>query len=289
MVPDAGVQGVDGGPLPFPVTFATFNVRRFFDTNCSSRTCGPTAYEELPTPNEFNARADELAQAIDGLGADVVALEEVESQACIDALGARIGTRFPYSFLGETNAAASVDVAVVSRLPIDHVVRHGSELLTRPDGSQTTFARDFLEVHLEAGGWRFIAFAAHFRSKVDDDPGRRLAEAQTARRIVSAVAQANPDALVVMGGDLNDTPASPPLLALTEGDGGLRRVAADGPDGGDLTYFYRARGSAIDHLLLAPTNVGHYVAGSAAAFGPDTGYGGSDHRALRGRFLIGGP
>ena len=100
------------------------------------------------------------------------------------------------------------------------------EVLTRPDGSTTTFSRELLEVHVTKAGRAIIFFAAHFRSKSNDDPGRRLAEAQATRRIVDAVAAANPRALVVLGGDLNDTPGSPPLDALT-GNGGLLRAAAN--------------------------------------------------------------
>lgn len=264
------------------VRIATFNVRRFFDTVCESGRCDPGDYEALPSQAVFDARAAQLADAIRRLEADVLALQEVETQACLDALITRLGDAMPHGVLGELHTAASVDVAILSRTPIETVTGHRDrEPLTRPDGTITTFSRELLEVHVHAEtGAHVVVFAAHFRSKSDDDPGRRLAEAQVAGRVVTALAAAQPDALVVLAGDLNDTPDSPPLLALTT-DAGLIRVADDLPIAQQATYRYQGRGQAIDHLLLAPTPAAIRVPRSSRAWQEaGAGWGGSDHFAL---------
>ena len=111
-------------------------------------------------------------------------------------------------------------------------------------------------------GHEVVVLAAHFRSKRRDDPDKRLAEARATHDILLRVAADHPEALVVLGGDLNDTPGSPPLDALLVGDG-LKRVAADIPDDGDWTHSYKRRHQALDHLLWAPTPGGRYRAGSA--------------------------
>lgn len=272
-------------PGPSDIVVATFNVRLFFDTVCDSGSCGGGAFEDEYSAAEFAYRADRLASAIAGLGADLVLLQEIENQACLDALAERL-PELPSAALGESGYPASVDTAVLSRLPLVELRRHEGPIAL-PGGGQTSFARVFLEAEFSAEGRRVVAFAAHFKSKSDDDPERRLAEAREARAIVDARVAAQPDALVVMGGDLNDVPGSPPLSAL-EGEGGLSRVAADlGED--DWTYAYKDQRQAIDHLFVATgASGGSYVPGTARVLrGPGTdGWGGSDHAALRATFRL---
>lgn len=269
---------------------ATFNVRLFFDTVCQSGACAAADFEEVRTPAQFDARATQVANAVNSFGADMVSLEEIENQTCLDAIIARLDGGMPYGVLGEIGTAGSVDVAVLSKTPIERVVAHRAlQRLTRPDGSITSFSREFLEVEAKSPrGQPMVLFAAHFRSKVNDDPGRRLAEAQVARRIVETRAAASPGALVVMGGDLNDTPGSPPLDALTA-DGGLVRVAADLSASEQVTYIFNGQGQAIDHLLLAHTNNGAAVPLSARTWRGSNGFAGSDHFALSADFELRAP
>jgi endonuclease/exonuclease/phosphatase (EEP) superfamily protein YafD len=286
--PESGCTTGDCGTPTRPensLRIAAFNVHRLFDTTCDSGACGGSNYEALPTPDAFSTQVSRLTSAISRLEADVVLLGEVETQASLDALTTRL-PRFPHSVLGETYTPASVDVAVLSAHPILLTRGHREQqVLTRPDGSTTRFSRELLEVHLDTPGTRTIVFSAHFRSKVDDDPGRRLAEAQVARDIVSGVAREWPGALVVLGGDLNDVPGSEPLVAL-EKDGALVRVAGDRPDSETWTYSYYGQLQAIDHLYLAAGG-GTYVPGSfkAARESSRGGLGGSDHAAVYADFL----
>jgi predicted extracellular nuclease len=269
------------------VRLATFNVHRFFDTVCDSGQCGPDDYEVLPTAGELEHQADQIAAAIRALDADMVALEEIETQACLDALLARLADVMPYGVLGETGGTASVDVAIVSRRPLAAVRVHRADSpLTLSSGTTALFSRELLEVQIQTDrGKDVVLFAAHFRSKVNDDPARRLAEAQTASRIVNDRAARSPTALVVLGGDLNDTPASPPLNALVV-DGGLIRVADDLPEAAQATYIYRGQGQAIDHLLLASGAGAVRVPRSSKVWRDGNGWGGSDHAALSSEFVL---
>lgn len=285
---DAGsVSGSSELPPPDPsdLSIATFNVRLFFDPVCDSGKCGPGDFEEVPTPSQFEFKADTIVEGIVGMQADVVILQEVETRTCLDALTQRLGDAYPTAILAESGYAASIDVAVLARFPLVEVRRHADVPLQRPSGGLTWFSREFLEVHLDAEGHRLIVFAAHFKSKVDDDPERRLAEATRAREIIDAAAAANPDALIVLGGDLNDTPGSPPLQALLA-DGAMTRVAEElVPD--DWTYSYQGARQAIDHLLVSTVAIGgQHHPGSTQVFrgGSGAGYGGSDHSALRASF-----
>ena len=289
---DGGSPSDAGSGQPEPaagtVRIAAFNVHRFFDTVCDSGSCGGTAYEELPTLQAFTAKAERLARAIASMKAGVVLLSEVETQAGLDALQARL-PGYSTAVLGEIGTPASVDVAVLSRYPLREVRRHRAQrILIRPDGTATQFSRELLEVRLGVEGIEgaeLVVFAAHFRSKVDDDPGRRYAEAQASRDILTAAAAEHPTALVVLGGDLNDVPGSPPLDALESG-GALLRVSRDMPLEEVGTIWFQGASLAIDHLYRARDGSGLDVPGSFRVVrdAPGSGLGGSDHAAIQADF-----
>ncbi len=293
----------DAGPEPLPlpprdanawpeepragtVRIGAYNVHRLFDTYCETGICGGSAYEEQPSAEILDVKATRLADAIRSLKAGVVLVEEVETQASLDVLLAKL-PEFPHALLGEMDVPASVDVGVLSRHPILFSRRYrDSTPLTRPDGSSTTFAREFLAVHLDVAGTEVIVFPAHFRSKNNDDPGRRLAEARAARDILGKVAAQYPRALVVLGGDLNDTPGSEPLTAL-EQDGALLRVASDRPASEWGTYNFGGTWQALDHLFFARGGSGQYVPGSFRSVREGSrGLGGSDHAAVVADFEL---
>lgn len=267
------------------VRVATLNAHLLFDTTCDSGRCGDGDFERAPTEAEFARDLDVIAAAVRALDADVVLLQEVENQRCLDALRARLGDAYPTAILGETGRPASIDVAVLARDPMVSWRGHRGVPFERPDGRRGTFARELLEVHLDHAGRRVVVFAAHFRSKVRDDPGQRHGEALAARRIVTARGDELPDALVVLGGDLNDTPGSPAIDALEAG-GALARVAAALPVEAQATYVFRGRPMALDHLFVPRALMARVVAGSVRVErdAPGEGYAGSDHASLRADF-----
>lgn len=266
---------------------ATYNTRLFFDTVCDSGKC-VGGFEKQRSEQELAAHVQRIADAVAILDADVVALQEVENQRCLDALKAELDARqlgYETAVLGEIGTPASIDVAVIARGRLDEVVLHRQIPLIQQDGVETRFARELLETHLQVRDARLVFFAAHFKSKNNDEPLRRLAEASAARDIVLAAAARDPGALVVLGGDLNDTPGSPPLRALeaSQGDDQLLRLAADAEQGDQYTHSYMRQPFAIDHLYVPTGTAQHYRAQSARAVrdSPGLGLSGSDHAALQ--------
>jgi len=276
----------DLGPRP-DLRALTFNTHLFFDAVCDSGHCGVSDFEQVPTPTQLSTRADAVAMALRSLSADVVSLQEIENQNALDVLTSRLRDLYPTMVLGETGLPGSIDVAVLGRGTLLEVRRHRSQALTRPDGTTTYFSRELLEVHQRVAGQRVVLFAAHFRSKVSDDPGRRLAEAQAARDLVLKTAREFPEAVVLLGGDLNDTPGSPPLDAL-ESAPDLLRVAKDRPLSAVATYSWNGSAQAIDHLFVVRSAKASYLSGSAAAQHDSTRFGlaGSDHAALLADFAV---
>lgn len=266
----------------------TLNVRRLFDRTCDSGRCDNDDFEQVPSQQEYELRLQRIADELAVLDADVVLLQEVENAIVLDDLRQRMDPAYNVGVIGETNFDASLDVAVVSRGElVETKTYRDSRRLQLPDGRTSEFAREFLQVHLEIADEDLIVFSAHFKSKSNDDPERRLAEAQEAREIVDEVAAANPNALVVLGGDLNDTPGSPPLDALTA-NGGLDRAGSEQSADQMWTYSYRGNEQAIDHLLFAPTEGGTYLNSTAMSVrDPVSGsFADSDHAALKADFEL---
>jgi uncharacterized protein len=271
--------------------FATYNMHLFFDTVCDSGSCRESDFEQVRTEAEFAEQTELRARGIARLEADVVALQEVENQVAFDALVARLaadGYEYPVARLGETGAPGSLDVAVLARgATLDAVKTHRENPITRPDGSETRFTRELLEVHLSMAERKVVFFTAHYRSKAGgDDAGRRIAEAKATREIMLSAAAETPDALVVLGGDLNDEPGSETLAALEEG-GALIRVARSLPQDAQATFIFSGRPVALDHIYATAQTASRLVAGSPFVVRDHpTGLGGSDHAALRADFTL---
>ncbi|MFW5968211.1 MAG: endonuclease/exonuclease/phosphatase family protein, partial [Persicimonas sp.] len=199
---------------------ASFNTHNLFDTHCDSGDCGPNEFEKTPSQSEYEERITEVAEAIEELDSQIVLLQEIENEDVLEDLADELDGHYSVAVLGELGWPGSLDVGVLSTGELEETRGYRDEReLERPDGGTDRFTREFLRVDLEIGGRSIIAFTSHFRSKRDDDPERRLAEAREAREIVDEVAHANPDSLVVFGGDLNDRPGSEPLEALTTDNG----------------------------------------------------------------------
>lgn len=283
--PSSDGVGADAGPGLFRVM--TYNVERLFDATCDTGTCGRGEFEPAPTAAQVNARVVQIANAIRPHAPDVLCVQEVETPPLLQQLAVTLDGGYRTAVLAETGGAASVDVGLLARGRQLEVRRHRMQRLTRADGGSTTFAREFLEVHVQEGDLRIIAFCAHFRSKVNDDPERRFLEAGRARAIVLERVNEFPDAFVVLAGDLNDTPGSDALLAL-EGDGGLLRVSSALASPEDATTFFNGQPEAIDHLYVPDGNAGRLVPESVRVErdvpGSRGGLGGSDHAALRADF-----
>ena len=95
----------------------------------------------------------------------------------------------------------------------------------------------------------------------------------------------NPDALIVMGGDLNDTPGSGPVSTL-ENSPELTRVAAELSPTDQATYYYDGP-IAIDHIFFSDEGTGSYIFGSAEVVKDSPSWYSlisSDHAALKAAF-----
>ena len=268
------------------VVIGTYNTRLFFDKNCDSGYCSDSDFEKELSESAYNDKVKDLADSVKKIGADIILLQEVEKESCLKDLFEKSGA-YDDSFLGEKGTPSSVDTGVMTKGEITYKNKHTESIeCAGCDGGKTTFSRAFLETHIKLGCRKIIVFSAHFKSKADDDAPRRLAEAAAAAKILKNTAEKYPDALIVMGGDLNDQPGSDTLEPF-ESESTFLRVADELSAKDQATYSYRGDAIAIDHIFWVKSSLGSYKQGSAEVVkdAPSIYYlGSSDHAALKATF-----
>lgn len=176
-------------------------------------------------------------------------------------------------------------------------VLDGYLVATRPPLVISMVVRD------ESGGVEqpLTLIVNHWKSKGGTDPAgqefvsRRVAEAQLVAGIVNDLLAADPNAAIMVVGDLNDFVDSPPLRALTDTTP-LRDLATLNPAAAHYSYVYNGLSQILDHILATPNlraalksfAYAHldadYPAGLA---GQPTPYRVSDHDPPVGRFRLG--
>lgn len=151
-------------------------------------------------------------------GADIIALQEVENDVTLAALAARseLKKTYPHKVLLPGNDPRGIDVALLSTVPVKSAISHKDDYFagSTSAGKKYKYSRDCLEVHLDLASGELVLLVVHFKAKVDDDPTKRLAEAEHTRGIADAIVAKNPAARVVILGDYNDFPGTPPITAI---------------------------------------------------------------------------
>ncbi len=272
--PSAPRTAASSADPPAVVRVVSWNVHDLFDEVADPGTLDPAV-----APAEVEARLEAVAAVLRRLDADAVLLQEVEHLPLLRRLAARAG--YPEARLLEGNDPRGIDVALLSRWPVTGYQGHGEE--RSPDG-RPLWPRDAVEAGLSVGGLRLVLVATHLSSHLSDPDGaRRRLQAARLRELADLAAAADPGALVVAGGDLNDE-ASAPALAPLFGDGRWLEVgrAADaapatyGPP--PWTWSDGRLRQALDHLAVGAGQAGRVLAGWVAD-GPDVAAA-SDHRPV---------
>jgi endonuclease/exonuclease/phosphatase family metal-dependent hydrolase len=248
------------------VRVATWNVHDLFDE--VDRRIPPGDLDEVPSPAEVEAKLDALAGVLLRVDADVVVLEEVEDAGVLGRLAARAG--YAEARLVEGLDPRGIDVAALSRLPVDAYVSHLGEV---DAAGRRLWPRDCVELHVSTPGRPVVVVGSHLSSALSDDGTRRLLQAARLREIADGLRRARPAALVLAGGDLNDRPESAALAPLL-GDGAWLEVAAPGVP----TWGTGAEAARLDDLLV-PAEDAAAVAWAAVVDGGDV-RGASDHRPV---------
>ncbi len=243
---------------------------------------------------------EQIANLIEKVDADVIALSEVENEGVLKAMVYEVMPDAGYDYIAvmPTNSTRGGNLGVVSRLPIVSMTSHRLVNLA-PAGVEPftfrRFARDLLRVRLAVTPNNTLdLYVVHFKSKRNygtDIESRkwRLAEAITTRRIIDQHRRTGAD-WVLIAGDLNDTPSSPPVTALLsprdDAPPPLLDLHAQLPPEKRITYLSRKYRSTIDYLLASPQLAECLVPGSSHVPDDPQLLAGSDHAPVVATFSL---
>jgi predicted extracellular nuclease len=195
------------------------------------------------------------AQAIKAADADIIVLQEVENLDTLKSFTAQLltGEKYTHRLLIDGNDPRLIDVAILSRIPIDSCTTHQ----TRRKGRSAIFSRDCLEARFIIGGKPFSVFVNHFKSMLDgkaETMARRVDQAQEVLKILSERFGPDPGkADWVVLGDLNDFQPSAAISVLQNSpwmeDASLR--IADPAE--RWTHFYadKKQYEQLDYIFLS--------------------------------------
>ncbi len=187
---------------------ATYNVENYLLEPAGTR------------PAKSAAAKAKVRESILALKPDVLALEEIGSTNTLFELQASLTTNglpLPY-WEYVTGFDTNIHLAVLSRFPIigRHPHTNDTYLL---NGGQFLVSRGFAQVDITVNtNYTFTLIAAHLKSKRPiasaDESDLRLAEAKILRQKIDACLAANPNARLIVLGDLNDLHNSPPIKTI---------------------------------------------------------------------------
>lgn len=272
-------------------------------------------YLDQPTESRTEVKSEaskaKVREVILAARPDVLVLQEMGRESALlelrDSLKAD-GLNLPHHEIvpgWDTN----IHVAVLSRFPITARNSHTNDTFLL-SGRRFHVSRGFAEVEITVRpDYKFTVFGAHLKSRrpipAADQAEMRLEEARLLREKVDAVLARNPNANLIVAGDLNDTYDQPPIRVLV-GRGrnvltDLRPAERNGDDQPNPAnprwsprnivwthYFGREDSySRIDYLLVSPGMAREVVADGA--YIPTVANWGlaSDHRAIVATFHAG--
>lgn len=248
----AGDEGGGGsGPLTGePVKILNWNLHNFFDTVEDNAAEG----DDSLNTGEYNDKLEGMVAIISELDPDVLVLQEIENEDVLADINDALGGKYPEQAVTEGNDPRGIDIAALSKIEFTSVVSHLNESF-EVEGTQApsfNFTRDLLEYHFQVGEQKVVLLGVHFKAKgtptSPDNPDKRLAEAQRARAVADELTAADSSLAVLILGDYNDLPDSPPLDAIG-GDGEYVDSANAVAETDRWTFNFEGSLELIDHQM----------------------------------------
>lgn len=305
-------------------TITTYNVENLFDL------LDEPGKDDIGTGGASNAAELDvqltklaLAIQIELELPEIIVVQEVENQAILQVLGDRVNTAAGTSYTAtsfETSDGRGIEVGFLwdaARVSLLNAFQLSGPAVEAAFGpSSPSPGREPLVGVFDVDGQQITIIGNHFKSKGGDDPlfgvndppiriteVQRKAQASAVRAFVNTLLDADPEALVMVTGDLNDFPFSEPgegpdnPVAILQGGAGevpLFRMMTLEKDAEAFTFVFDGNSQILDHMLVSPAlfemavaaDVLHFNAGFPNALDGDasTPLRASDHDALEGRF-----
>ena len=305
------------------LTVTTFNVENLFDLDNN-----PAKDDEgsTPDPAELEIKLAKLALAIELELAlpEIIVVQEIENQQIAQTLADRVNTSAGTAYVAtsfETSDARGIEPGFLwdaNRVELLNAYQmSGPDVEAAFGPSSASPGREPIVGQFNVQGAQSLWIVGnHFKSKSGDDPPygvsfnritetQRKLQAQVVRDFVDTLLDANPEAWVVVAGDLNDFQfgepdegADHPLAILEGGAGGvaLTNLVNLEQEAETYTFIFDSNSQVLDHMLVSPAlldlvvgqDILHFNAGYPASLSSDvtTTLHASDHDPLEGRFKI---
>lgn len=233
------------------LSVATFNVENLFDFQDPHPSDPPK-----PSVRAYKLDLAKTAGAILAMGAPtVVGLQEVEHIGILEAVAEQDAIA-QYSYqpaLIEGTDSRGIDVGYLVRS--DRATLAGAAAYPAPEGlTGRPPLLITITVHLESGDATVYLLNNHFTSLSGGEEAtepRRTAQAEWNVTLVEQILAREPDAYVVVLGDLNSFYGTRPLEALREA--GLRHVYEFVEPERPYTYIFQGESETLDHMLVTPS------------------------------------
>jgi predicted extracellular nuclease len=243
-LPSLPVDGAD------TLSVATFNVENFFDLVDPHPSSPPR-----PTLDEYRLKLTKIAEAILAMGApDIIGLQEVENIEVLEDLVEQPQLAdFGYvPYLIEGDDSRGIDVAYLVRS--DQVTVEGVASYPGPNSLTTRHPLVITAtVHLASGDETVYVLNNHFLALSAGEEAtepQRNAQAEWNVELMSRIRANDPEATIIVLGDLNSFIGTRPIDTLQAA--GLRHVYEFFGEDEPLPYTYIFEGTTqtLDHILL---------------------------------------
>ncbi|MFN0243781.1 MAG: endonuclease/exonuclease/phosphatase family protein [Planctomycetota bacterium] len=201
---------------------------------------------------KFSEMAREnTAQVLKKVNADIACIVEAEDRPSLWDFNRELldSKKFPYAMLIDGNDQRGIDVGVLSKRAIRSIQTH---IYDGPANSRT-FSRDCLRVELEWTKTKSIhVLCNHFKSKSGGDTATDARRKRQAERVAEILKDYDlKKDLVIVAGDLNDTPNRPPLQPLLGLANLFDVLALQFPNVADRWTYHYKKHEQIDYLLVS--------------------------------------
>lgn len=280
------------------ISVVTWNVEHFVDDYDNPYIDND---RENNPEDDLAERRKLLAEALIDLDADIVVFQEIESAAYVQAIAEEHleGMDYRYFTSRESNDWY-MNVVVMSRLPLGILYSYANPytyIVGQEDDDGSPSIQNLtnnrmlsVDVHVNPS-YRFLLTGLHLKAgRGERNEGWRIGQINLLREHYSMIMSMNPDAHILVTGDLNTMPGDREFLQLLGTDTGLTFVD---PLAGVESYTHTADDPQrqLDHILPNESMMQALVPGSATIpmpFDPDTMRFISDHLPVMARFVTSG-
>jgi len=268
------------------ITLMTWNIHNLFDGIDDGNEYSEFLQSSGWSEEKYKGRINSITAAIGRIETkpDVFLFQEIESLRILEDLAQAFAGGYSWShFAG--NAGSAIGLGILSRFPLLDIMAHSIII----EGE--SIPRPVLEARLQTEKGDIIIFACHWKSKIGGDDATeniRKASARVILRRIRELWENDPDACVIVAGDLNENydefyrqgsayisallPDDPYCAMITEGEQKdyivisanmppspvhfpESAIALFSPWMREMTngsYYYKHAWETIDHFLISP-------------------------------------